>query len=95
MEPRGDARDMALRLQWTDWLFQAEIRQPKPSKRVKNQPANAGDAGDVGSMPGSGRFAGEGNGKPLQYSCLKNPINRGVWQAIVHGVTNCLTQLSN
>ena len=34
MEPRGDARDMALRLQWTDWLFQAEIRQPKPSKRV-------------------------------------------------------------
>ena len=59
---------------------------------VKNQPANAGD---VGSMPGSGRFAGEGNGKPLQDSCLKNPMNKGAWQATVHGVANCCTQMSN
>ena len=51
---------------------------------VKNQLANAGDAG---SVPGSGRSPGEGNGNPLQYSCLDNPLDRGAWQAIVHGVT--------
>ena len=50
----------------------------------KNPPANAGDAGLI---PGSGRFPGEGNGKPLQYSCLENPMDRGAWWAIVHGVT--------
>ena len=41
---------------------------------VKNLPANAGDTGDVGSIPGSGRSPGEGNGNPLQYSCLENPM---------------------
>ena len=51
---------------------------------VKNLPANAGD---MGSSPGLGRFPGGGNGNPLQYSCLGNPINRGAWQATVHGVT--------
>ena len=51
---------------------------------VKNVPANAGDAG---SIPGSGRSPGEGNGNPLQYSCLRNPMDRGTWQATVHGVT--------
>ena len=52
---------------------------------VKNLPANAGD---VGSFPGSERSLGEGNGNPLQYSCLRNPMDRGAWQAIyiVHGV---------
>ena len=54
---------------------------------VKNLPANAGDAG---SIPGSGRSHGEGNGNPLQYSCLENPINRGAWWATVHGVTKDL-----
>ena len=49
---------------------------------VKNLPANTGDEG---SIPGSGRFPGEGNGNPLQYSCLKNPLDRGVWCATVHG----------
>ena len=49
---------------------------------VKNLPDNAGDAG---SIPGLGRFPGEGNGKPLQYSCLGNPMDRGACQAIVHG----------
>ena len=44
---------------------------------VKNPPANAGDAGDAGSIPGSGRSPGEGNGNPLQYSCLKNSMDRG------------------
>ena len=51
---------------------------------IKNQPANAGD---MGSILGSGRSPGEGNGNPLQYSCLGNPIDRRAWQATVHGVT--------
>ena len=46
----------------------------------------AGDARDVGVIPGSGRFPGEGNGNPLQYSCLENPMDRGVWWVTVHGV---------
>ena len=47
---------------------------------------SACNTGDSGSIPGSGRSPGEGNGNPLQYSCLENPMNRGAWQAIVHGV---------
>ena len=43
-------------------------------------------AEDPGSIPGSGRSSGEGNGNPLQYSCLENPMDRGAWQAMVHGV---------
>ena len=46
---------------------------------VKNMPANAGDARDVGSIPGSGRSPGEGNGNPLWYSCLENAMDRGAW----------------
>ena len=45
---------------------------------VKNLPANGGDAGDMGLTPGSGQFPGERNGNPLQYSCLENPVDRGV-----------------
>ena len=44
-------------------------------------------AGDPGSIPGSGRSSGEGNGNPLQYSCLENPMDRGAWWATVHGLT--------
>ena len=55
---------------------------------VKNLPANAGDARDTGSSPGSRRSLGEGNGNPLQYSCLENPMDRGAWWATVCGVTN-------
>ena len=54
---------------------------------VKNPPADAGDARDRSSIPRSGRSPGEGNGNPLQYSCLGNPMDRGACQAIVHGVT--------
>ena len=60
---------------------------------VKNLPANAGDVGDVGSIPGSGRSPGGGNGNPLQYSCLKNPNDRGAWQATVHRAAKSQTQL--
>ena len=55
---------------------------------IKNLPANAGD---MGSIPGLGRFSGEGNGNPLQYSCQGNPIDRGAWQATVHGVAKSRT----
>ena len=58
---------------------------------VKNPPANAGDAGDVGSIPGSGRSPGGRNGNPFQYSCLENPMDRGTWQATVHGVRKSQT----
>ena len=54
---------------------------------VKNLPENAGDISDVGSIPGLGRSPGEGNGNSLQYSCPENPMDRGAWPAIVHGVT--------
>ena len=54
---------------------------------VKNLPASAGDARDAGSIPGSGRSPGVGNGIPLQNSCLENSMDRGAWWAIVHGVT--------
>ena len=58
---------------------------------VKNLHASPGDTEDVGSIPGLGRFFGEGNGNPLQYSCLENSMDRGAWQAIVHGVTKSQT----
>ena len=54
---------------------------------VKNLPANTGDTRDAVSIPGSGRSPGVENGNLLQYSCLENSIDRGAWQAIVHGVT--------
>ena len=57
---------------------------------VKNPAANAGD---LGSIPGSGRSPGEGNGNPLQYSCLENPMDEGAWGATVHGVTKSWTRL--
>ena len=54
---------------------------------VKNPPASAGDIRDMGSIAGSGRSPEEGNGNPLQYSCLRNPMDRGAWWATVHGFT--------
>ena len=57
--------------------------------------ASACNAGDPGSIPGLGRSPGEGNGNPLQYSCLENPMDGGAWQATVHVVTKSQTQLSD
>ena len=54
---------------------------------VKSPPANAGDRRDLGSIPGSGRSPGEGNGNPFQYSCLENPMDGEAWRATVHEVT--------
>ena len=58
----------------------------------KESVCNAGDLGDVCLIPGSGRSPGEGNSNPLQYSCLQNPMDRGAWQATVHGVANSHAQ---
>ena len=64
----------------------------KSLKMDFHSPANAGDAG---SIPGSGRSPGVRNGNPLQYSCLENSMDRGAWQAAVYGVTESQTQLSD
>ena len=57
--------------------------------------ASACDVGDLGSIPGSGRSPGEGNGNPLQYSCLENPMGGGAWWATVHRVAKSPTRLSD
>ena len=61
------------------------------AQRLKRLP----NAADLGSIPGSGRSPGEGNGNPLQYSCLENPMDGGAWWATVHGVTKSWTRLSD
>ena len=58
---------------------------------VENTPANAGDIRNEGLIPGLGRSPGEGNGNPLQYSCLENSMKRRAWQAIVHRVAKSQT----
>ena len=60
---------------------------------VKNLPANAGDIRDMGLIPGSGRSPGEGHGKPLECSCLENPMGRGAWRAMIHRVAKSGTEL--
>ena len=60
---------------------------------VKSLPANAGEAEDSGLVPGSGRSLGEGNGNPLQYFRLENPMDRGAWWATVHGVVKSQIRL--
>ena len=68
-----------------------------PSLPLNNFPgdsdgkASAYNAGDLGLIPGSGRSPGEGNGNPLQYSCLENPMDREAWEATVHGVAKTRT----
>ena len=62
---------------------------------VKNLPANAGDIGDAGSIPGSERSPGKANGNALQYPCLENPMDRGAWWATVHGLTKTQTRLTD
>ena len=69
----------------TNWAFQVALL-------VKNAPANARD---TGSIPGLGRFPGEGNGNLLQYSCLGNPMDRDAWQVTVHRVTKNQARLHN
>ena len=70
------------------------LRASLVAQRLKRLPS-AHNAGDPGSIPGSGRSPGEGNGNPLQYSCLENPMDRGAWQATVHRVAKSRTRLSH
>ena len=72
---------------------QALIRASQVLLVIKNLPVNAGDVRDPGSILGLGRSPGEGNGNPLQYSCLENPMNREAWRATVHNVTQSQTRL--
>ena len=67
------------------------ITQTKDFPGGLEDKASAYNAGDPGLIPGSGRPPGEGNGSPLQYSCLETPMDRGAWQATVHGVTKSQT----
>ena len=70
----------------TGWALRERVVSFLGSSVVKNPPANAGDTGNVGLIPGSGRFPEGGHGNPLQYSCLENLTDKGAWQAIVHGL---------
>ena len=72
---------------WIDNLVAVSLGFPGGSDS-KESTCNAGD---LGSIPGSGRFPGEGNGNPLQYSCLENPLDREVWWVTVHGVAESVT----
>ena len=87
-------RDISI-LQKTQESFNLDHKTRKGfpgSSVVKNPPAKTGD---TGSIPGSGRSPGEGNGNPLQYSCLGNPTDRRAWRVIVHGMAKSRTQLSD
>ena len=64
-----------------------EISTTSEMQMITTLMINACNAGDLGLIPGLGRSPAEGNGKPLQYSCMENPMDRGAWRATVHGVT--------
>ena len=74
--------------------FRFHFRASEVALVVKNPPTNAGDARDIGSIPGLGRTPGVGNGNTLQYSCLENSIGRGAWQATDHRAAKSRIQLS-
>ena len=93
-------------MDWQFGTFKISIPRKDIAKAILPTPAqgfpggsdgkqSACNAGDLDSIPGLGRSPGEGNGYPLQYSCLENPMDRGDWQATVHGVTESWTGLSN
>ena len=73
-------------------VFQCYICMHPGGSEVK---ASAYNAGDLGSIPGLGRSPGEGNGNPLQYSCLENPMDGGAWWATVHGIAKSQTRPSD
>ena len=81
-----------LSLKWFNWS-KLRIGLPGWCLVVKNPSAKAGDIRDTGSVPGLGRSPGEGNGNPLQYSCLEYPMDTGAWQAAVYTVRKNWTQL--
>ena len=96
-EERGLRMDSGMS-QWGCWR-DARIKLGSPERSGLpwwlSGKESACDAGDLGSIPGSGRSPGEGNGHPLQYSCLRHPMDRGAWRATVHGVAKSQTWVSN
>jgi len=78
----------------SNWTTNNRV-EPKGLPCSSNGKESACNTGDPGSIPGSGRSSGEGNGSPLQYSCLENPMDRGAWQATVCGIAKSETRLSN
>ena len=84
--PEGDTGPAPTPSLGTDVAPRVGFSNGSVSQVVKNLPANVGNARDVGSIPGLGRSPGGGNGNPLQYSCLENPMNRRAWRATVLGV---------
>ena len=74
---------------------EAEKKEGKVAGEVRKGKQSACNVDDLGLIPGLGRSPGEGNGNPLQYSCLENSMDRGAWQATVHGVTMSQTRLSD
>ena len=88
--PRGHKELNTTETTWHN-IAQPHLEGFQGGSVIKNPPAEAGDLRDAGSIPGSGRFPGVENGNPLWYSYLKNPVDRGVWRAAVHGVTKSLT----
>ena len=93
VQSRQNVSQLNLR-QWTSSPSPESLMQCPSGSVVEHLPDNAGEAGDVGSIPGRGRCPGEGNDSPLQYSHWENPKARGVWQAIAHGVAKSWTWLS-
>ena len=82
---------------WLFWRHNSKNIKAAPEgpfHSVSDGIESACDAGDPGLIPGSGRSPAEGNGNPLQYSCLENSMDRGAWWVTVHGVANSQTQLS-
>ena len=78
---------------WHDWVANSNSLSSQQAPVVKSLPASAGDIRDLGSIPGSGGYPGEGNDDPLQYSCLENPMDRAAWWATVHGVAKSQIRL--
>ena len=94
--PNDDRKKNLLTLQTlseSKFLFLLEYPQGFPGGSDSKESAH--HAGDLGSIPGLGRSPGEENGNPLQYSCLENLMDRGAWQATVHGVAKSRTRLSD
>ena len=91
----GVPQSMGLQRVRHDWATELNRNNCEglPDDSVSKE--SACNAGDTGSVPGSGRFPGGGNSNPLQYSCLENPMDRGAWQVIVYGVSKSRTQLND
>ena len=95
LPPPGHHSVICLEFKEWDFSFQKVISSKKSLSNGSDGKESACNAGDTSSIPGLGRSPSEGNGYPLQYSCLANSMDRGAWRAIVHRVAKSQTQLSD